>query len=299
MFLFHGVHPKKISVSALILTLLFSALAGSLLVDVADADPIIDMGLVPPKSTTAPPTILISDPQNNTTTKTSNIWFTFNITFPRDPNLRWCNLIEVYYSTSWQPSKVSVYNDDPYGFKESVWWDQVKFWEDEVRLSGIPQGTNTVTVTAVFFGRYEPYTYPGTFAMSTISGSSTVAFAVDLKPLVIGVLSPVPQAYSVSDVPLTFTTNENAVRLEYCLDGQESVSVSGNLTLAGLSEGNHTVTIYGFDEFGNPGTSEAVTFTVAKEAFPTTLVVAAVAIAVVVSFGLVAYLLRRKKRRPA
>jgi hypothetical protein len=214
-------------VVVLVVALLASALAANLLVSYADADPIIDMGLVPPKSTTAPPTILISDPQNNTTTKTSNIWLTINITFPRDPNLRWCNLIEVYYSTSWQPSKVYVYNDDPYGFKESVWWDQVKLWEDEVRLSGIPQGTNTVTVTAVFFGRYEPYTYPGTFAMSTISGSSTVAFAVDLKPLVIGVLSPVPQACSVSDVPLTFTTNENAVRLEYCLDGQESVSVSG------------------------------------------------------------------------
>jgi mannitol-specific phosphotransferase system IIBC component len=66
--------------------------------------------------------------------------------------------------------------------------------------------------------------------------------------------------------------------------------------LAGLSEGNHTVTIYGFDEFGNPGASEAVTFTVAKEAFPTTLVIAAIVVAAVVSFGLVAYLLRRKRR---
>ena len=40
MFLFHSVHPKKNSVSALILTLLFSALAGSLLiVNLAMADP--------------------------------------------------------------------------------------------------------------------------------------------------------------------------------------------------------------------------------------------------------------------
>ena len=31
MFLFHGVHPMKISVPALILTLLFTALAGNLL----------------------------------------------------------------------------------------------------------------------------------------------------------------------------------------------------------------------------------------------------------------------------
>jgi lipopolysaccharide export LptBFGC system permease protein LptF len=31
MTLFHGVHPKKITVPALVLTLFFSALAGSLL----------------------------------------------------------------------------------------------------------------------------------------------------------------------------------------------------------------------------------------------------------------------------
>ena len=61
------------------------------------------------------------------------------------------------------------------------------------------------------------------------------------------------------------------------------------------------MTVYGFDQLGNLGSSETVYFSV--EPFPTALVAAAVIVVVVVavvSFGLVAYFLRRKKkRRPA
>jgi predicted phage tail protein len=277
---------KKTFTATLFTVLLTLVLAWSLLVNIAEADPILDMGEVPPKSTTTPPAVLILKPQNSTTT-TINTWLTLKTTPPQDPNLKWANLIEVYYSASWQPNKVTVYSDDSFEFKA--------IWEDEVRLSGIPQGTNTLTVTAVYHGYYEPYPYPYLSADFTISGSSTVTFAVDLKPLTIEILSPYPQAYTVSDVPLTFTTNENAPRLQYCLDGQSNVTVQENSTLTGLPEGEHTITVYGFDEFGNPGTSQTITFSI--ETFPTSLSVAIIASAAAICFAIAAYATKHKKSK--
>ena len=52
MFLFHGVHPKKITAPALILTLLFTALAGSLLANLVAANPVVlslNVDLISPK----------------------------------------------------------------------------------------------------------------------------------------------------------------------------------------------------------------------------------------------------------
>jgi hypothetical protein len=95
------------------------------------------------------------------------------------------------------------------------------------------------------------------------------------------------------------------------LDGGASVAIAGNTTLSGLAEGTHTVVVEAEDLAGSVGSSSPVTFTVETagteqpgesqpEPFPTTLVAAAVIVsAAAVSFGLVAYFLRRKKRRPA
>jgi hypothetical protein len=255
----------------------------------------IEIGPVPPLSTTIPPSILISNPQNKTTSETTNIQLTFSVTPPQDHSMNIsCNLVEVYYSTSWQPSKVYVFSDQPYGFEKS--------FSQTFALGGLPQGTNTITITAVYFGGYYPYSPPATIATFSISGSSTASFAVDLKPLRIGVQSPYPQNYATSDVALTFTTNEETSRLQYSLDAQDNVTIAGNTTLARLPVGIHNVTVYGMDAFGNPGTSETVAFTVAEpelEPFPTSQLVAAsaVASAAAIALGLVAYATKHKKKK--
>lgn len=285
-------NKRKNATAALLAALLTSALTGTLLVKIAEANPIIDMGIVPPKSTTTPPSVLILKPQNSTTTTTSNIWLTLEITPPRDPDTYRPNLIEVYYSASWLLDKVYVFQDLPHGLV----WDK---FSNTFEIERVPQGVNSLTVTAVYYGDYYPYTKPGTEARFMISGSSTVNFAVDLKPLRIGILAPYPQAYSTSDVALTFTTNEKTSRLQYCLDGQDNDTIMGNTTLAGLPVGIHNVTVYGMDAFGNPGASETVAFTVAEpEPFPTIQLVAAstVALAAAIAFGLLAYFTKFKKR---
>jgi hypothetical protein len=151
-------------------------------------------------------------------------------------------------------------------------------------MSGLTDGAHNLTVTVVAGG-------PAIIHR----GSSTAVFTVDAVPR-ISVLSPENGTYDKPDVPLDFVIKKPFSSVAYSLNGQANVTLSGNTTLTGLSAGVHNVTVYAWDEVGNMGASETVTFTVA-EPFQTTLnAVAIVASAAVVSFGLIAYFLRRNKK---
>jgi hypothetical protein len=114
-------------------------------------------------------------------------------------------------------------------------------------------------------------------------------------PPVISVVSPEDQTYNATSVSLVFTVNKPAVWLGYSLDGQDNVTVTGNTTITGLSNGLHNVTVYAKDEFENTGVSETVSFSV-DVPFPTTPVaVASVATVVVVGAGLLVYFKKRKR----
>jgi ribosomal protein S8 len=112
----------------------------------------------------------------------------------------------------------------------------------------------------------------------------------------VAVVSPENGNYTSGDVSLAFTVNKPAVWLGYSLDGQDNVTVTGNVTLSGLSSGLHNVTVYAEDEFGNMGVSETVCFTIAApEPFPVAPVAAASAATVaVVGVGLLVYFKKRK-----
>jgi hypothetical protein len=99
------------------------------------------------------------------------------------------------------------------------------------------------------------------------------------------------------DCYLNFTVSKSTVWMGYSLDGQDNVTVSGNVTLNDLSSGLHNVTVYAEDAFGYVGVSETVSFTVtAPELFPTTSVVAAsVASLTVIGIGTVFYFKKRKQ----
>ena len=166
-------------------------------------------------------------------------------------------------------------------------------------LSALPEGEHSLYLVAVaqFEQRRElPLTMPGT--PSPASGiSEMVYFVIDTTSPHISVLSPATKTYATSDVPLNFGVNEAASKVAYSLDGRGKVTVGGNVTLSGLSGGSHNVTVYAWDEVGNLGASETVTFTVAKpEPFPTTFVVVTVIVSVaVISAGLLFYFKKRKR----
>ena len=109
--------------------------------------------------------------------------------------------------------------------------------------------------------------------------------------------SPRNETYAVAEVELNFTVSKRVVWIGYSLDGQDNVTVAGNVTLAGLSDCVHTLTMYAEDTFGDSGSSETITFTVAT--FPTSQLVAASigASVTAICLGLIVYFTKRKKKQ--
>jgi len=140
-------------------------------------------------------------------------------------------------------------------------------------IGGYPRSAYTVNPTALN-EQYTPFGY-GT------------------APPVIDVASPVNQTYNASSVSLDFMLNKPVAWMGYSLDGQDNVTVNGNVTIDGLSNGLHNVTVYARDELGNTGVSETVSFSV-EAPFPTMLVAASTASAVIIGIGLLVYFKKRK-----
>jgi hypothetical protein len=114
----------------------------------------------------------------------------------------------------------------------------------------------------------------------------------DTQPPVISILSPKNEKYETSEVSVTFVVNEATSLLGYSLDEQDTVTISGNTTLSGLSAGEHTLTVYATDTSGNES-SETIHFTIAPP-FPLALIIASIAIVAVAGCCLLVYF---KKQR--
>ncbi len=133
-------------------------------------------------------------------------------------------------------------------------------------------------------------------------GSSTVYFAIDTTPPSISILSPENKTYDTTDLPLNFTVDEPVSWMAYSLDGQANVTITGNVTLSGLSEGSHNITVYAEDAAGNTGASPTIYFTIEtpppSEAFPIWIVVT-IAIIVIAALTLLVYFTKIRKRTEA
>jgi hypothetical protein len=148
----------------------------------------------------------------------------------------------------------------------------------EPTLSGLSQGAHNVTIYA-------------NDSLGNMGSSNTVFFSVDTLPPIIDILLPQNQSYDSTDIQLTFSVNENVTYLAYRLDGQEKQAIAGNVTLAALANGSHTLTLYATDEVGNSG-QKSVAFNIAP--FPIVLLVAVIAIVTIVLAG--GYLLVKRKK---
>ena len=123
--------------------------------------------------------------------------------------------------------------------------------------------------------------------------SNRVFFSVDTIAPKIVILLPQNQSYGSTDIQLTFNLNKTTTRIDYSLDGQQNVTIVGNVTLPALSNGSHRLTIYATDEVGNEG-SKTVYFNIAP--FPTITVVG---VAASVTIALAAGYLLFERRKPS
>jgi parallel beta-helix repeat protein len=152
---------------------------------------------------------------------------------------------------------------------------------ENTTLTELPEGSHGIIVNA-------------SDSFGNTGASNTTFFTIDLSPPSISILSPENKTYDTTDIPLTFALNEPASWMAYSLDGQTNVTIAGNVTLAVLPEGSHSVVIYANDTAGNAGISEIIYFNI--EPFPITLIVAVIVIIVIVGAVLLIYFKKAKKK---
>jgi parallel beta-helix repeat protein len=148
------------------------------------------------------------------------------------------------------------------------------------------------TLTELLEGSHSIIVYASD-SFGNTGASNTTLFTIDLSPPSISILSPENKTYDTTDIPLTFALNEPASWMAYSLNGQTNVTIAGNVTLAVLPEGSHSVVVYANDTAGNAGISEIIYFNIAP--FPITLIVAVIVIIVIVGAAFVVYFTKAKK----
>jgi hypothetical protein len=286
------VEKKIILTAVCISVLLFSAVAGTQLLNLGRANPYKWVGDVPPRADTKPPAITISS-ENNTVYSSNNLTISFNVRILPSLTASDFYINTIYSKTSWQNDSVVVYQWSSHAL-ENPYDDDPKLTEisQELNLTSIPEGKQNVTIQAIGDGIY----WGDTFYYTTfsINGSSSISFTIDTTPPTISALSIQNTTYNMTDIDLSFSVSEPVSQITYSLDGQENVTIAGNTTLADLSIGTHNITAYAWDTAGNVGASKTITFTVTP--FPTVPVaVASVASIAVVGAGVLVYFKKRKR----
>lgn len=76
------------------------------------------------------------------------------------------------------------------------------------------------------------------------------------------IISPENKTYIDSDIPLILSLNRPATWIGYSLDDGDNVTIMGDSELLDLSEGQHRITVYVNDTFGNTVSSGIVLFSI-------------------------------------
>jgi hypothetical protein len=196
-----------------------------------------------------------------------------------------------------------------------------------VKLPELSEGSHFITVTIVcgLYGHYgnppgAPFkqtsprsldyeaTWTDTVNFTIDSGVQTPAppLTPDTTPPNISNLSIENKTYLAPGVPLNFTVDGNISKFAYSLDGTRNITIAGNITLMGLSLGMHNLIVYAWDDAGNVGVSQTVTFAIAdassaplgpSEPFSTASVLTASAVSAAVALGAAGFIFYGKKRR--
>jgi hypothetical protein len=285
---------RKKTATAIILALLFSAIAGTFFVKSTQANPyhrLFEDTEVSPPAGTQPPVIIIHTPLNGSFYP-KNFNLTFDVNIPEtngDKSIK--AVTNLFYKASWEPNV-------PIAITKKAFGDNASF---SIDLSGVREGNHSLTIYAVGYGYYEvDVDFLGgatllyhieTFEMT---GFSTVHFTKDLVSPRISFLSPPNGTYITSDVELDFTVSEATSEILYCLDGKENQTATESLTLTGLAEGEHNITLYATDLAGNTAEPKTLFFNVdLPESFPIIPTAASIAIVAIAGVGLLVYFKKR------
>ena len=251
---------------------------------------------VPPPEGTLPPIISIQTPKNDSF-QPNNVTLTFDVIIPKTNGEQPYGLLsEVYYKGNWKSENIFIYKNEYGGTSNTSF---------SIDLSDVRGGNISVTVYVVGVNynltRQEvvnPYRY-NYYDKFEIASYSTVSFTKDLVPPRILVQSPQNTTYTTPNVQLDFTVNENISQSLYNLDNKGNQTISGNLTLTDLSNGEHSITLYVSDLAGNTANQKTINFSVdLPEPFPNLLITIIITIVALVAV-VVSLLIYRRHRKTA
>jgi hypothetical protein len=141
-------------------------------------------------------------------------------------------------------------------------------------------------------------------------GTPDPSYVLEHVPPKITLQSPLNQTYKESNVSLVFTVDKAVDWVGYSLDGEQNVTISNtssltnsmitNVTVANVTSGLHSITVYANDTFGNMGVSENIAFRVKLPGisgpFPTASVATVSGVSVIVAVAcLLVYFKKRKQ----
>ena len=274
---------KRLLTAAFVSALVLSAVNGTLLVSVGQANPVYeDIYDAPPIISIFSPTQNETTPSNlllNITVSKSDRWTLGANTYAgilRNQLLRIRILIDGKLYRSFE---VNSYLTSPFSYSEN--------------LQNMTDGTHILALEADCEGWAYDFHELHKRKLWYEASSDLINFKVYAVPPQILLFSVANETYEASDVPLVFAVNRTVSKLSYSLDGADNVIVDGNTTLCGLPNGEHCITIYATDIVGNTGVSETVYFTV-EVPFPSIMVMAPIAIAAAIGVGLILYFKKRK-----
>jgi hypothetical protein len=177
-----------------------------------------------------------------------------------------------------------------------------------VILTGLSRGIHRIDIYCPY------YVVWGQMAGPYFAPSKSVIFQVAPSTPAISILTPENRTYNATALELAFSVheepeglsqqqrnlvynaNETYSWLAYSLDGQANITITGNMTLSHLSEGEHSITVYANNTNGIVGASETIIFIVeVPEPFPIVTVAAvSVTVIAVVTAILLVYFKKRK-----
>ena len=191
----------------------------------------------------------------------------------------------------WAPKRIHVFGDDCYNVTYDPATDK---WSYGKRISPTRADFGVAVVNDKIY-----VVGGGYFWSASDVNEQYTPFGYGTIPPVVLVLSPQNMTYAVN-ASLILALNRQVAWMGYSLDGQHNVTLTGNITLAGLTKGMHNVTVYARDTFGNIGASETIYFTIAEDPEPfLTVLVAVATVAVAVGVGFIIYFTKIKKKQRA
>jgi len=162
--------------------------------------------------------------------------------------VKWLVTVTVQYMDGYPRSGADVYTIYPFTITLGVTDENGRVTKSDL----LDQGS--YLVRADYGGFQFGYTTPLEVDLNG-SGNATITTNYEITPPIIEILYPQNIIYATNSVPLNFTINDYSPIswMGYSLDHQTNVTITGNTTLTGLSEGTHEVIVYANDTYKNMG----------------------------------------------